>query len=589
MILLLPIWPVLPDPLRQNLDLPLKPASCGHILPRLFIHYRTKSSKIFLDARNESDRLIFTELGVPMQDIYSYVVEDVDFPSECNDYYIFFLREIFIYNNEKILQNLKDRHCFPTLMKNLRKITDLYDYNNYFFRNMFIGNPNIFLHNDFSIYASELSTIGFKNELNQATFIECAKKIEELQEELDPPSDIRYRGFFMVDSLYKNIDKLGLATLESVMRISFVPVFKNLDKPYNLYRERPALDCFKNIILFTYKEVAWSQKSLIAEDVMPPEHLLEKYPSLGKPNLSTVIAHLRFLYKTIRNDDEWKNNWADTFKHNVYEVYKWLDKECSEEDIDLSSYISPDETLFLNFNKNENPFDTENWVSATDLVLNSIPNEAKYVNPILAKYHSMLKSAGVKEIKLPNFKINVSKHDQSYINRNTAFKFLLDQTFPLHDITFIVNDENIKASRYILAERSKIFNQQFTSGRFVGSSSINPATITIEGIKPNSMRILLRYIYGQNIDDAIQNRQSLNNENCIHDTNQPSNLVLYKDLLKLADDFELDHLKELMELRLSRLVNRTNVKDMKKFAETSKAGQLENYCHHFILENSKLS
>ena len=57
------------------------------------------------------------------------------------------------------------------------------------------------------------------------------------------------------------------------------------------------------------------------------------------------------------------------------------------------------------------------------------------------------------------------------------------------------------------------------------------------------------------------------------------------NLLKLADDFELDHLKELMELRLLRLVNRTNVKDMKGFAETSKAHQLENYCYHFILEN----
>ena len=69
------------------------------------------------------------------------------------------------------------------------------------------------------------------------------------------------------------------------------------------------------------------------------------------------------------------------------------------------------------------------------------------------------------------------------------------------------------------------------------------------------MRILLRYLYGQNIDDAIQNCQSLDDNNGeprrnLNNTNQSSNLVLYKDLLKLSDRFELDHLKELIELRL---------------------------------------
>ena len=57
--------------------------------------------------------------------------------------------------------------------------------------------------------------------------------------------------------------------------------------------------------------------------------------------------------------------------------------------------------------------------------------------------------------------------------------------------------------------------------------------------------------------------------------------ALYKDLLKLANDYRLDHLKELMELRLSRLVNRLNVEDMKRFAGTTSANQLENFCRHF--------
>jgi len=202
----------------------------------------------------------------------------------------------------------------------------------------------------------------------------------------------------------------------------------------------------------------------------------------------------------------------------------------------------------------------------------------------------MLKSAGVREIRAPNVRINVSEHDQSYAN--TAFRFLLDQEFPLHDITFVIGNENIKASQYVLAARSNFFHQEFTSERFAESSRTNPATIIVEDVEPNLMHIL-RYLYGQNIDDAIQNRQNLDDNNGeprrnLNNTNQSSNLVLYKDLLKLSDRFELDHLKELMELRLSRLINRINMEDMKVFAETVRAVQLQNFCHHFIRDNRDL-
>ncbi|GBB98775.1 hypothetical protein RclHR1_03320001 [Rhizophagus clarus] len=42
----------------------------------------------------------------------------------------------------------------------------------------------------------------------------------------------------------------------------------------------------------------------------------------------------------------------------------------------------------------------------------------------------------------------------------------------------------------------------------------------------------------------------------------------HKDLLKLANNYILDHLKELVEVRLSRSVTRLNVAQIKNFAET---------------------
>src|SRR5581483_8228792 len=90
----LPIWPVLSDPFQQDAEPPLKSASCGHILPKYFKHYRTKNTRIYLAAKDDLDRRIFTDLNVPMRDIYSYTFEDVEFPNECDLHYLNFLNGI---------------------------------------------------------------------------------------------------------------------------------------------------------------------------------------------------------------------------------------------------------------------------------------------------------------------------------------------------------------------------------------------------------------------------------------------------------------------------------------------------------------
>ncbi|CAI2168403.1 20444_t:CDS:2 [Funneliformis geosporum] len=580
-----PIWEVLSNPLVGNSEpLPLKPASCGYILERKIKQYQIKTSKIYFDALNDLDRSILIQLNVPKRTIYEYTFEDVEFPREYDRHYLDFLKDIL--KDNRIVQNLRNKRCFPNSITNkLKKISDLYDNSNLVFRTVFGGDSSVFLHPEFSEYGMILSTIGFKNKIDLEIFRMCAVKVKELlQRDPEPPSDIRYRGFILVDHLYKNINSLNLDSLEG---IPFIPITKSLGKPYNLHYKHPhALDCLNNVILHAYREVAWSKMPLIAEDVIPPQQVLEKYPSFGKPGVSIVISHLRFLYSVLRNEEVWKKDWADVFRNNIYEVYKWLDEECcSNEDLDLSEHICS-EPLFLNFNRNQDPFNLENWVTSADLVLNSEIDEVKYVHPVLAKYPTMLKSAGAREIRRSNVQINVRKHDQSHHNKKTLFKFLFDQTSSLHEVTFVVNGENIKASRYMLAASSEFFRQKFISEETIPT---NPITITNRDIEPNSMRILLRYMYGQDIDDAIQNRLSLNGNVDLSfepNTDESQVLVLYKDLLKLADDYKLDHLKELMELRLSRLVLMSNVDEMKRFAEITNANQLNEYCHDFNRVNS---
>ncbi|CAG8469336.1 5658_t:CDS:10 [Funneliformis caledonium] len=343
-------------------------------------------------------------------------------------------RDIYVYTFEDVEFPKKYDSCYLDFLKDILKDIQIIQ-----------GVSSAFLHPDFSKYTENLSKIGLK-----------------------------------IASI-----KRYLKTLKEFHSSRLPKVWGNLTT-YTINTQ--SLDCLNNIILPAYREVAWSQMPLIAEDVIPSQQVLEKYPSFGKPDVSTVVRHLRFLYSILRYDEVWKKDWTDAFKNNIYEVYKWLNEECSSNvDRDLSEHICF-EPLFLNFRRNKHPFNLENWVSADDLVLNSEFGDAKNVYPDLAKYSTMLKSAGAREIKRLNVKI-------------------------------------------------------------------------------------------KNIDDAIQK---------LNDNYQDSKLSLYKDLLEISSDYKLDYLKELMELRLSRIVHMSNVGEMKTFAEISSASQLYEYCYQFIRDNSEL-
>src|SRR2546423_10913597 len=94
LIRLLPIWPTLSDPLQPDAKPTLKPAICGYTLPRDLKPYRTKNSKIYLDAKDDIYRRVFAELDVPERDLYKYTFEDVEFPSEYDYHYLNFLNSI---------------------------------------------------------------------------------------------------------------------------------------------------------------------------------------------------------------------------------------------------------------------------------------------------------------------------------------------------------------------------------------------------------------------------------------------------------------------------------------------------------------
>ncbi|CAG8507600.1 1928_t:CDS:2 [Diversispora eburnea] len=538
-----------------------------------------KSKVASCPSFNWIDVKILKDLDATQYGIHDYAFNDVDLPEKSDNGYVDFLNSVIDRATSdsacKITPGLKDFKFPNAFTEDLMPISELYNYDNIVFRTVFGRNSNVFLHFNLVKHAKKLTNIGFNGILDSKAFNRCALKIEEMQEMGNPPPDIRHRGFMLVDHFYSEVNYF-----KEIDRIPFVPIAKYLHNPYDKYYNHPqVLDCFNNIILPQYKGVAWSQKALIAEDVIPPPNVLKKYPSLGKPSDITVIKQLKFLRNKLINDEEWRNYWKETFVSNVFEVYEWLEKKCLDESLMLRRYITADEPLFLNLNKSHDPFDTDNWVSANNLVLNAEPGEDKYINPRLAKYYLMLKSAGVQEIKTPSVKIQVREHDQSSTNKKVLLGILSNQMNSLHDVVFNVKGEKVWTNRIMLAASSEFFHQKFTPGGEYANS--NPVTIVIDDeFNPTSVRILLHYLYGQNIDNAILNHQNT--------ANQTPNFVLYGELLALAIDYELYHLKELMELKLSRMVTRSNVNNIKDVAENLNASQLGEYCECYIDDNENL-
>ena len=92
-------------------------------------------------------------------------------------------------------------------------------------------------------------------------------------------------------------------------------------------------------------------------------------------------------------------------------------------------YIHPYDKLFLNSRKDLDPFKSENWVSVRELVLNNEPSEEKYITPSLAKYPTMHKRAGAREVKRP-YEMHVKLHDLSSVNKINALTSRFNTEFP---------------------------------------------------------------------------------------------------------------------------------------------------------------
>jgi len=140
-------------------------------------------------------------------------------------------------------------------------------------------------------------------------------------------------------------------------------------------------------------------------------------------------------------------------------------------------------------------------------------------------------------------------------------QFYNDEEFS--DVEFIVEGRSIHAHRVILSMLSERFRAMFSSG-FLESTQ---KQIRLDDIRYTTFMSMLEYLYtgkGPEID-----------------TNDDNNLLKIVELLRLSDQFMLDHLKQICECKLGSAVNEMNVESILSHGEMFNATQLVQFCLHY--------
>lgn len=148
--------------------------------------------------------------------------------------------------------------------------------------------------------------------------------------------------------------------------------------------------------------------------------------------------------------------------------------------------------------------------------------------------------------------------------------FFNDEEFS--DVSFLVEGRRVYGHRMVLSLVSDCFRAMFTSSN--GFREANEEEIEIPQCSYNAFMQMMEYIYTgrePKIEIAV--------ENMTEGISKSINEAV--ELLELADQFFLDHLKQVCECILQPAVNNQTFEELIRVAQKTNAVQLEMICRHF--------
>ncbi|CAJ0823892.1 18417_t:CDS:10 [Entrophospora sp. SA101] len=571
----------------------------GLLLPKTFQNVSFQVDTNYFLTESDHEYSILVELGA--KDSYDFLTQDLlpcipDIPDQdC----VQLLINVLLLNDPRIEDYFRYKQSgIPNkTLSEYRKANELYNENVPLFRSIF-RESNRFLPDELQNHLQCLNVLrrmDFRNSVNGESLVECAEEIlRNIQYEDTPFNVVKQKAEDLLKYFYHNTDLLRRDQLNRFLNIKFVPVAKNLDFPYketvksDIYYESLNSICFQR-----HRDLCWTQVCLIDPIIEPPSSF--SISKLGFPKFRQIFNHLCHLSLKSREDNkDWISQYAD--KHilkSIKEIYTYLN-DCLEtiSDDELQETFQTDEPVFLN---SENPF-TNSWKSGNQLVFGireDINNNLCKVKPNLEPYKRLLKASGAKELNDIEPDVKVGEYSQREKLLNGLFDSLAG--YPdthHHDVIFKVGDEEtnkmeeIGANRYVLSAASDHFKSMFCGGS-KESIEFQKVYVELTDIKPEGFKIFLRWLYGQSLDELIDELAKKKTE---VDDYESYYLKLLLGILKYSDMYFIDALKERLEEKIltGHYIEPNNVIEIKQWAEYYRANQLVKGCNQYIMKNEEL-
>ncbi|CAO2184332.1 unnamed protein product [Urochloa humidicola] len=137
------------------------------------------------------------------------------------------------------------------------------------------------------------------------------------------------------------------------------------------------------------------------------------------------------------------------------------------------------------------------------------------------------------------------------------------------DVSFAVGGETFRVHRAVLAARSPVFKAQL----FGSMADANMDHITLHDIRPETFRIVLRFIY----TDALPSDKDLGI------MSSSTAIDVFQELLAAADMYQLERMKLVCAQKLWECVSTENVAMMLGCAEMHSCPELKDGCLDFFL------
>ncbi|CAG8544962.1 11644_t:CDS:10, partial [Racocetra persica] len=568
-----------------------------------------EETNIFL-IESESDFNVLFRLGAKYITPLEYIKEHLKPQNITLDQqYIDFLKTVLSLEKREIENYLMPLKLIPNYhLTELVRGNTLYDINEHLFRRIF-WNTNKLLHPALQVNAKCLSVLkrmGLKHYVNSLTFLECVHEIDskikmfqsqQLNEQINL---VKSDAKFLMEYLYEHFATLNFRNEQwsELISIKFVPVDTDLESPLKETAVRTTeFESINSMYYQEYKLLCWTQCPLFSKSVDPPNAFKSRFPNLCRPTLDKILDNLYYVALDISQaeKDSWKSPEGvqlilDILNKTYKTLEDWIKIQIYDNvnvqilDDRIISRLRTNARIFLNGN---DPFIPEDWVAGQNLVFGTqedVRTGLHKVHDNLQGFKILLKVAGAQEIK--NIKFNVTT--QNYSQGNKLFSRLLDRFEKQdgtmhHDVEFQIQHENgiekIKANRYVLSAASEYFETLF-NGKMMEAAEHQKVTVDIDDIDPSAFRVLIRWLYGQELEEAIS---------AVFKDSKCSGVFLV-DLLRASDKYRIDPLKGQVEVKIIQdsYVNIDNAVEINEWAKLLRATQLNNYCKQYIRENKSL-